>query len=133
MTASSPPAEEAQLAWAQPEVPIDETRVDMRMAAFRAQRQLTPQQCIDAQDQANRQQFTPEEWTAYLTRQSDEAVAARHRVLPMATSKPPGLPAPAQQRFSPTGLQAPPTPWSPGPPGLIRNDESDVESDSTYE
>jgi hypothetical protein len=133
MTASSPPAEEAQLAWAQPEVPIDETRVDLRMAAFRAQRQLTAQQCIDAQDHANRQQFTPEEWTAYLTRQSDETVAARQRALPMMHSKPPGLPAPAQQRFSLTGLQAPPSPRSLGPPGLIRDDESDVESDSTYE
>jgi len=126
MTASSPPASEAQLAWAQPEVPIDESRADVRMAAFRAQRQLTPQQFIATQDQAHRLQYSPEEWTAYLARQSDEAVAARQRALPKATSKPPGLPAPK------SSLQAPPAPPSPGPPGrnlgfLYDKSDSDLE------
>ena len=74
MTASSPPASDAQLAWVQPEVPIDESRA---MAAFRAQRQQTPEQFIAAQEQANRLQQTPEEWNAYLARQSDEFLAAR--------------------------------------------------------
>ena len=86
MTASSPPASDAQLAWAEPEVPIDESRADVRMAAFRAQRQLTPEQFIAAQDQAHRLHHSPEEWTAYLARQSDEALAAQQHVLPKTTA-----------------------------------------------
>jgi len=82
MTASSPPASDAQLAWEQPEVPID----DGRMAAFRAQRQQTPEQFIAAQDEANRLHHSPEEWTAYLARQSDEYLAAQQRVLPATTA-----------------------------------------------
>jgi len=102
------------------------------MAAFRAQRQLTPQQLIATQDQANRHQYSPEEWTAYLARQSDETVAARQRVLPMMHSKPLGRPAPN------SGLPAPPlkAPPSPGPPGLnlgFQIEESDEDSESTYE
>ena len=82
MTASSPPASDAQLAWEQPEVPIDEDR----MAAFRAQRQQTPDQFIAAQAEANRLHHSPEEWITYLARQSDEAVRAQQRVLPAATA-----------------------------------------------
>jgi len=132
MTAGSPPASEAQLAWAEPEVPIDETRVDLHLAAFRAQRQMTAQQCIEAQDLANRQQFTPEEWNAYLIRQSDEAVKARQRALPMVYSKPPGLPDPAQQSSSSTGPKAPPSPIV-HQKRLFDDDSSDVDTDSTYE
>jgi len=92
MTASSPPASEARLAWEQPEVPAAEAAAataaldEARMAAFIAQRRQTPDQFRVSQAEANRLHHSPEEWTAYLARQSDEAVRAQQRVLPSTTA-----------------------------------------------
>ena len=65
MTASSPPASDAQLAWVEPEN-TDESR----LAAFRAQRQQTPDQFIAAQSQ---------HWETYLAQQADDFQAARQQ------------------------------------------------------
>ena len=73
MTASSPPASEAKLAWAEPENP-DESR----MAAFHAQRQQTPDQFRASQNQ---------HWEAHLARQADEFQQAQQRQ-PADASKP---------------------------------------------
>ena len=62
MTASSPPASEAELAWAAPEQPDDN-----RMAAFLAMRQQTPDET---------RQLQAEQWEAYQAQQRQQADAS---------------------------------------------------------